>query len=293
MKITTSDFPRYLLRASVIALSVALLSSCVQPVIPTPPPAAPKPAPRWAFTEIPNEDWARAEQESEMDFLIAPFNPLTGAGPADQIRAKFRGKKRKFAKTHISDADLEEFDDLQSLIDALPTDADMRDLDPPITGAESSDRADEEDRNVSVPTFICAIKYEADQDWHIIGSGDDDCDTAPYFNFEISGLPHGNASAFGTLLEVRESLFEILEEDLPGLGRYRKYFKEAFAYFKQCVKRIRIAVRQAAYFKIEKGCGVTVIIARSNNVPILIRLVFDRANRCRHANVAVFFVSAV
>jgi len=107
-------------------------------------------------------------------------------------------------------------------VQTLAADDDMRNHNPEITRASTSQRVEEEDRNVRVPAFICAIKYEADQDWHIIGSSDSECEGL-FFNFEVSGLPRSNSPAHDTLLTVRQDLAEILDHDLPGPGSYHKY----------------------------------------------------------------------
>src|SRR5258706_2367889 len=186
-------------------------------------PAAKAPvAKRWAYTAQPVAEWVSAEREEEMDFLIPAFDPLTAAGPADQIKARFRGKDRKGPKTTIADANIEEFAALEALIASLASDDDMRNHQPPLE-TDSNARLDEERRNVRVRAWIYAIKYEADQDWHIIAGTDPSQTPKTYFNTATSGLPSHNAAAFQTLLEVRQSLAAILDEDLPGTGAYHSY----------------------------------------------------------------------
>lgn len=197
---------------------VLALASCAQQAQ-VPPKARVQPG---VHTVEPADQWAFAEDEDEMDPLVAAFDPLTGAGESEQIDAQFRGRDRKAAKTSISSARLEEFSSLEELVQTLAADDDMRNHNPEITRASTSQRVEEEDRNVRVPAFICAIKYEADQDWHIIGSSDSECEGL-FFNFEVSGLPRSNSPAHDTLLTVRQDLAEILDHDLPGPGSYHKY----------------------------------------------------------------------
>ena len=227
------------------AFAATLLTGCAQQPVSEPLPAR-EPTARWTYTIVSSDTWGHSEREEEMSLTIAPFNPLTASGPGDQIKAKFRGTHRKFSKIHISDADIESFDDLETLLGTLPSDDDMRDHDPEITKDANSHRTAEENRNVSVPTFICAIKYEADQDWHIIGAAANDCSTGPFFNYEISGLPGNNSFAFDTLLEVRQSLAEILENDLPGPGSYRKYEDNP----------IPVIIEGSLFYDIDHGPGV-------------------------------------
>jgi len=204
---------------AVLAGCLLAMAGCAQP---TQTAALVQPRPD-KYSVEPATDWSHPEEEDEMDQFTAAFNPLTGAGEADQLKATYRGTDRKVAKTSIADARLERFTSLEKLVDTLESDDDMRHHDPKITKDASMDRVDEEMRNVRVPAFICAIKYEADNDWHIIGASDADCDGPTFFNFEVSGLPRRSADAHDQLQEARNEFAELLEHDLPGPGNYRKY----------------------------------------------------------------------
>ncbi len=174
-------------------------------------------------TVEPATGWSHPEEEDEMDAFVAPFNPLTGAGEADQVKAQFRGNDRKDAKTSIADAPIEHFASLEALKQTLQSDDAMRHHDPKITEDADSGRVKEEKRNVRVPAFICAIKYEADSDWHVIGSSDENCDGPTFFTFEVSGVPKSSAPAHDRLLQVRKDFADILDHDLPGPNTYSKY----------------------------------------------------------------------
>jgi hypothetical protein len=196
--------------------------ACATPAAPRPTEALiPTPSLRRAYTVLPAEEWATAELEEDMDITIAPFDPLSGAGPADQIRARFRGKDREASKTSISAATTEEFASLLDFLDSLPSDDEMLNHDPAIAKSRGSGRVQEEERNVRVPMWIYAIKYEADQDWHVIAGSDPHHGARVYYNCEVSGLPAKTAASYATLLAVRNSLDEILDHDLPGIGRSR------------------------------------------------------------------------
>jgi hypothetical protein len=177
---------------------------------------------RLAYTIQPASEWAFAEKEEEMDITIPAFDPLTGAGVSDQIKARFRGQDRKGPKTSIADAEIENFENLRSLIASLPSDDDMRNHEPPVE-KDSMSRFAEERRNVRVAAWIYAIKYEADQDWHVIIGTDPSTTSKTFFNAEVSGLPSQSSAAFETLLKVRQQLANILDNDLPQEGSYRKY----------------------------------------------------------------------
>jgi len=158
-----------------------------------------------------------------MDITIPAFDPLTAAGPSNQVAARFRGTDRKASKISIDNAPVVAFPDLPALITTLPADRDMTNHQPSIE-RDTATRVAEEHRNVRVPAWIYAIKYETDQDWHVI-VGTDPTRPGPrtFFNAEISGLPPASAAAFPKLRTARTSLAEILDNNLPAGAGYRKY----------------------------------------------------------------------
>jgi hypothetical protein len=197
-----------------------------------------------AFVDLPAAEAGRVENEDEMDITIPAFNPLTAADPAEQIMMRFRGSHRKVPKTSIASGAKTTFDGLEDLLESLPDDDDMRDHTPAITTSTMS-RATEENRNVKVTAWMYAIKYEADQDWHVI-LGTDPADGDPtFFNAEVSGLPGNAASSFAKLKKVRQSLATILDGKLPGGGSYRKY-----------TKPIPVIVEGSLFFDIDHVAGV-------------------------------------
>lgn len=174
------------------------------------------------FVDLPASESGVTEPEDEMDITIPAFDPLTSADPAEQIVMRFRGVHRKGPKTTIAPGQRETFDDLDALADSLPADDEMLNHQPEITPTTMT-RAVEENRNVRVTAWIYAIKYEADQDWHVI-LGTDPADGQPaFFNAEISGLPGNAANAFNPLKNVRQALADILDNQLPSGSGYRKY----------------------------------------------------------------------
>jgi hypothetical protein len=162
-------------------------------------------------------EWQSPEDEDEMDPLMPAFNPLLSKDPTDQLLMRFRGQDRKGPKTSIASASKQTFAGIEALIATLPADQGMRNRTPPLEKTTNT-RLTEEQRNVKVTAWIYAIKYEADQDWHII-LGTDPADTTPtYFNAEVSGLPATNSPAYGKLKKVREDLAEMFGFDLPATG---------------------------------------------------------------------------
>lgn len=196
------------------------------------------------FSVVSPSDVGFVEDEAEMDITIPAFNPLTGAGIADQINAHFRGVDRKGPKISIVSASLEDFNDIVALIDTLPDDDEMLNHDPEIA-RDTMTRADEEKRNVRVPAWIYAIKYEADQDWHVIIGTRPSGATKTFFNAEVSGLPPSSSSTFAKLLKVRKSLASILADDLPSGSGYSKYDDP-----------IPVVVEGSLFFDVDHAAGV-------------------------------------
>jgi hypothetical protein len=135
----------------------------------------------------------------------------------------YKGRDRKAAKLSKADAELEEFSDLKDLIDSLTPDAEMVDLDIPI--GETSDRVEQEQRNVRVEAFMYAASRENDNDFHLI-IGRDPNKKEIYMNMEISGLPPKSSPAFAELKVARDVYKNFYKETLhrpvPGL-KYQFY----------------------------------------------------------------------
>ena len=106
-------------------------------------------------------------------------------------------------------------------------------------------RAVEENRNVRVPAWIYAIKFEADADWHVILGSDPSGTTQTFFNGEVSGLPLASSPDFSTLLRVRKSLAKILGKDLPTGSGYNKYDPP-----------LPVTVEGSLFFDVDHAAGV-------------------------------------
>jgi hypothetical protein len=159
------------------------------------------------------------------------------------VKAAFRGKDRSRAKTTIVDGvRVERFGSVVELQNRIPSDDKMLDHEPALT--RQTDRLPEEHRMVEVQAWIYAIKYESDNDWHLITGTDPDAGQIHYFNAEVSGLPNKQSPAFATLREVRGSLSTILDDDLPGPGSYRKYDPP-----------IAVAIKGALFYDIDHAPG--------------------------------------
>ena len=189
-------------------------------------------------------DWTDMENEP-MDPTIPPFDPRFGAGPADQIKSRFRGIDRKVAKIGVVGGSVSNEGTVDALAGSLPTDDDMLSHNPAITKDAHSDRVMEERKTVAVKGWVYAIKYEDDQDWHlIVGTDPDASGNVTYFNCEVSGLPAPGASTYNALLKVRQSLADILDNDLPGPGAYSTY--EPFP----------VTIQGSLFFDVDHAAGV-------------------------------------
>jgi len=197
------------------------------------------------FVDLPASESGSVESEDQMDITIPAFDPLTAAGSSDALKARFRGTDRKGAKTSIAPGSTQTFETLVPLVASLPADEEMLNHSPAIE-RNTQTRATEEQRNVRVNAWIYAMKYEADQDWHmIIGTDPSASGTATFFNAEISGLPPATADSFATLRDARNSLGTLLDNNLPGSTGYRK-FNEPIA----------ITLEGSLFFDVDHQAGV-------------------------------------
>lgn len=167
-------------------------------------------------------DWASAENEHDMDTSIPAYDPVQGAGHVDQVAASFRGKDRGGAKTSIVGGEPDAYDSVAELEKALPSDDKMLHHTPEIT-SKTNERTDEERHQVAVPAWIYAVKYEDDQDFHVILGTNPQQKPVVYFNAEISGLPKSSAASYKRLAAVRKAFARVLGNKLPGPNKYHVY----------------------------------------------------------------------
>jgi len=206
-------------RRAAFALVLALLPGLLLPSCRTADVLAPRSKP--AHTVKPAEDWTRSSDEGQLDPFVPRVNPLGAAGNQTKIEAAFAGTARKAAKISISSAPMQTFNSLHTFLNSLPDDQDMIAMG--IPKSATSGRVAEEERNVSIPVWVYAIKWEEDHDWHIIVGSDPDDGNPVYFNVEISGLPPKSSVDYNTLLGARQDLADVLDNDLPGGSGYWAY----------------------------------------------------------------------
>jgi hypothetical protein len=141
---------------------------------------------------------------------------------AEVYCGKYRGgPKTSFYKT--PDGRLGTFfhyDTLADLLDALPSDDEMRQL-ATWQPAGPPARLAEESQNVEVPAYIVAVKPgEDDHDMHVIISDRPRGARRHFMNVEVSGLPRDHVNEVD-FVRVRAEIRAILPEvDTGGSGRY-------------------------------------------------------------------------
>lgn len=146
---------------------------------------------------------------------VPPFGaPLIGwaAPPSDS----FRGTARKAAKLAIADAPIEVFGDLPRLIASLPPDRQMSSHRPPISDRPTSNRVDEEKRNIHVRAFLYAASRENDNDFHLIIGSDRSVGPLKCMTMELSGLPPSRSRSFARLEAARDAYKGFFGAHIPG-----------------------------------------------------------------------------
>jgi hypothetical protein len=126
------------------------------------------------------------------------------------------GHTRMTARTSVSAAPTETFKSLDELLAALPSDEKMRQHDPPISRAPSSGRVAEEERNVTVDTFLHAAKRNMSNDFNLILGGGTAQARRPCLSAKISALP--KKGRFNNVLKPVRKEFEQLFQNKPVPG---------------------------------------------------------------------------
>ena len=145
--------------------------------------------------------------------LAKAVKPKPGPAAGEQ----FAGTARKAAKLSIATAPMENFADVSALIATLPSVDTMVKLNIPTTS--TSNRVQQEKRNVHVTGFLFAASREADNDFHTIIGRDPNAGQEMYMTMEISGLPPANSPAFAALNAARTAFEQFFgTANLPGAG---------------------------------------------------------------------------
>lgn len=157
-------------------------------------------------------------EQDDYETLEAP--PVTGA-PSKTL---FRGTARKKAKLSIADAPVEEYDSVAELYvgaAALPRDSEMTAKG--ISDSATSERVEEERRNIAVMSWLYAAKKEEDNDYHIIIGTEPGETPKRFFNVELSGLPKSGQPFRNELKAARDEFESFLGNAAPSSSGYKKY----------------------------------------------------------------------
>jgi hypothetical protein len=146
----------------------------------------------------------------------AALEAALGMQPA--LSDNFQGTARKAAKLSIAQAATEQFKDVRDLIASLAPESDMINHKPPIGVGATSDRVNEEKRNVGVTAFLYAASRESDNDFHLIVGRNPAEAQETYMTMEVSGLPPTTSAAFNTLKAARDSFQGFFKSQLPQLA---------------------------------------------------------------------------
>jgi hypothetical protein len=169
--------------------------------------------------EAEEADSDAAEAEKIKALPEAERAVIAGLGPDD-----YHGVDRKAAKLSIADAETEGFSDVNDLISSLPAKNVMTDHDPEIKTTATSNRVDEEKRNIRVSCFLYAATQENDRDYHLILGRQPGTTPEKYMTMEMSGLPPKGFPAFAKLSAARSAFKEFFSDgQLPHPRGYDFY----------------------------------------------------------------------
>lgn len=137
-----------------------------------------------------------AEPSIGVHLINYQFAPVGSTHPADATSSEiFKGKFRPEAKTSYARIRKEKTTDVESLLNALPTDAQMTQQHHELVAKDSNHqnhvpRIAEEKRNVSVNAWLYWVSRQSDNDYHmILGDTSELSSKTVFMNAEISGLP--------------------------------------------------------------------------------------------------------
>jgi len=155
---------------------------------------------------------------NEVDAYEAPLTAaeaeIFGLNRVKSPGDNFKGTARKTAKLSVSKAPVQDFQDISSVLAALPA------KDPKnVSDGPDSGRIADEERNIRVRAFIYAASREADNDFHlIVGDDPNKGEEVKMMTMEISGIPPKKAASFADLKSVRDTYKSFFKSNLPGFS---------------------------------------------------------------------------
>lgn len=135
----------------------------------------------------------------------------TGATSSESFKGKFRPE----AKTSYARIRKEKTTDVESLLNALPTDAQMTQQHHELVAKDSNHqnhvpRIAEETRNVTVNAWLYWVSRQSDNDYHLIlGDTSELSSNTVFMNAEISGLPPDKPTG-QPFVRLRDDLRKVL-----------------------------------------------------------------------------------
>lgn len=136
------------------------------------------------------------EPSLKLRWIDRQFGQVGATQPRGAIDSEiFKGKFRPEAKTSYARARKEKAIDIESLLNSLPTDAQMTQQHHELVAKDSNfqnhvPRIAEEKRNVTVNAWLYWVSRQRDDDYHLIlGDTSELSSHTVFMNAEISGLP--------------------------------------------------------------------------------------------------------
>ncbi len=158
-----------------------------------------------------------AEPSTTVHWIDYQFGPVGTAvdPPAATGSEVFKGKFRPEAKTSYARSAKEKVTDVESLLNGLPTDAQMTEQHHELVAKDKNHqnhvpRIPAETRNVTVKAWLYWVGHQSDDDYHLIlGDTSELTSQTVFMNAEISGLPPGKPSQ-QPFVRLRDDLRKVL-----------------------------------------------------------------------------------
>ncbi|SRR6266496_1702693 len=171
-------------------------------------------AERGEFQEVRDEPAESSITIHLIDYQFAPVGTAAHSQAAARSEV-FKGKFRPEAKTSYAHAPNGKVTDVESLLNSLPTDAQMTAQHHELVAKDQNDqnhvpRIPEEKRNVTVKAWVYWVGHQSDNDYHLLLGDTSEWSTETVFmNAEVSGLPPGKPTQ-QPFVRLRDNLRNVL-----------------------------------------------------------------------------------
>jgi len=176
-------------------------------------------AERGEFQEVRDEPEESSITTHLIDYQFAPVRKAAHSQAAVGSEV-FKGKFRPEAKTSYAQAPNGKITDVESLLNSLPTDAQMTAQHHELVAKDRNHqnhvlRIPGEKRNVTVKAWLYWVKHQSDNDYHLLLGDTAEWSTETVFmNAEISGLPPGKPTQ-QPFVRLRGNLRNVLATSPP------------------------------------------------------------------------------